>query len=494
MHDSPHHVKIGQKSAQVGFTEWALNTAFYFLDIKKMDVLYVLPNMQPDCSRFSSGRFDKALELSSHLRNMFVDTQNVNHKRAGSTNMYINGSNSRSGLMSIPVSLLILDELDEMNLKNVELAEQRLSGQLERYNLKLSTPTAPECGINQYYEKTTQDHFYFPCPSCNRQIELKFPESIVITAKSELDPEVENSYLICHECKNTLPHEGKHDFIGKGKWASNFHGRTDKGYYINQMYAMHLHPSYIAKKYLASLKDHADEQIFFNSIIGRPHIVADAKITDLQISKCIKDYPSIDFNREGFVTMGVDVGSRALHVEVDGWDTGGKVGNDINSYARPQLLLEKTVPNFEDLDRIMDDMKVNFAVVDCMPEYRKAIEFANRWYGQVKLCRYPVGVNGRNITTSSDEEMVVSVNRTSWLDMSLGRFKNGTIDLPRDVSSEYKKQVIAQVRVPGKDKNGNLTVKYVTPGNLADHFGHARNYAEIALPLGLGLGVNSNIV
>jgi hypothetical protein len=85
------------------------------------------------------------------------------------------------------------------------------------------------------------------------------------------------------------------------------------------------------------------------------------------------------------------------------------------------------------------------------------------------------------------------VDRTSWLDLSLGRFKNGTITLPMDTSIDYKQHIMAQVRIPKKDANGNPIASYETPGNRHDHYGHARNYAEIALQFALGLGISTDI-
>jgi len=492
MHDSKASLNVGQKAAQCGYTEWALNKSFFFIDVKRMDVLYVLPNTRPDAADFSSSRFDKALELSEHLKTLFSDVQNVGHKRAGSSNLFIRGSNSRSGLMSIPVSLLVLDELDEMAQENISIAQERLSGQIERHQLMLSTPTIPDYGINYYYNDTTKEHFFFPCPSCSKLIELRYPENVVICGDDAADPRTKESHLICNECKAVLPHEAKFEFLNKGQWVAEHLGRDARGFYINQLYAMHLHPEVFAKAFLNSLKDPSAEQTLFNAKLGMPHIVAGARITDGMLDQCIGTHSRIDFNRQGIVTMGVDVG-RQLHVEIDQWDLGGASGHDINSYARCRVLNHLELDHFEELDRLMFDMGVHFCVIDSQPERRKALEFANRFPGRVKLCRYPVGVNGRNITISSEEEAIINVDRTSWLDLSLGRFKTGTILLPIDTTIAYKDQVKAQVRIPKKDKDGNPIARYETPGNRHDHYGHARNYAEIALPFALGLGVSSDI-
>ena len=44
MMDSEDQFCVGQKAAQMGFTEVALNRSFYKLDIKKVSVLYILPS------------------------------------------------------------------------------------------------------------------------------------------------------------------------------------------------------------------------------------------------------------------------------------------------------------------------------------------------------------------------------------------------------------------------------------------------------------------
>lgn len=493
MHRAEPELLVGQKSAQVGYTEFALNKAFHYLDVKKMDVLYVLPNTRPDAADFSSGRFDKALELSEHLKAMFSDTQNVGHKRSGSTNLYIRGSNSRSGLMSIPVSLLVLDELDEMDEKNIPLALKRLSGQIERQTLMISTPTIHDFGINFYFNQTTQESFFFRCPSCSRMITLTH-DNLVVIGETVHDPRLHESHIRCGECKAKLPHEGKRMMFQKHEWVPKYRDRKDRGFHVNQLYATHLPAEVVAKDFLAGTKDIAAEQTYWNADMGMPHIPDGSQITEEMFNKCISGaYRKLDFNRQGLVTMGVDVGQKRNHFEIDDWAVDGRSGYDVNSYAHCRVLCEGTVREFEELDELMFSFAVHFCVVDCQPEWRKALEFANRFPGRVKLCRYPVGVNGRNLSQAAEEEHLVNVNRTAWLDMSLGRFKYGTIELPSNVSQEYKEHILAQVRVVSKDNDGNNVAKYVTPGNRHDHFGHARNYAEIALPFAGGLGTTQDI-
>jgi hypothetical protein len=493
-HDDESEEICVQKAAQLAWTEWALNRSFYNIDIKGNSVLYILPAANPDARDFSTSRFDPALELSPHLTLMFDDVKNIHHKRSGSANLFIRGSRVKSQLKSVPVSLIVLDELEEMVQKNIALVTERTSGQLEKQLLKLSTPTVARVGINLAYDASTQDHFFFKCPHCSKYTELVFPQCLVITAEHYADPKVQDSHLRCKECQHSLNHQTKVEWLATGKWVSSNTNRMVKGYHINQMYSMTVEPWKLATAYLKGLTNTVDEQEFFNSKLGLPHEVDGARIKDANIINCTGTYTETFSAGSGqLITMGVDVGS-LLDVWIDRWHVDTRYPSiDINLISKPQTIFEGTVKNFCDLDPLMLDYNVCGAVVDANPEKRAALEFANRWYGKVKLCYYVTGMaNSKQIREHEAETHGVSVDRTSWMDLALGRFHRQSIVLPRDLSQRAQQHLKTPVRVTKKDLSGNTVAKYVTGENDADHLAHARTYSEIALPLALKIGSAHN--
>lgn len=498
MHDSRAESNVGQKAAQMGYTETMLNLTFYNIDILRRDCLYVLPAKTPDATDFSAARFAPALELSDYLSRLFSDVQNVGHKRAGAVNLYIRGSRSRGGLKSVPVGFLVLDEVDEMDQDNIPLAAERQSGQVNKQDWKISTPTFDGMGINKYFQESTQEHFFFKCPCCSKHIELLFPESIVITGTEPNEQSLANTHLICTECKGVLPHDQKVSFLGQGKWVPTKSNTDIRGFYINQLYSPAVKPSNVANLYLKALVDQAAEQEFYNSKLGQTHTVEGARITDELIMACIgshKQYYEGYRQTSRIVTMGVDVG-RWLHFEIDEWLIPENAAfNDINTYAKPRILRYGKVASFAELDTLMHEFGVHFSVIDANPDRRLAYAFVQRFYGRAKMCFYSSGVSGRHTIPSAEVDQAVNVDRTSWLDCSLGRYHRGTngIILPIDIDLEYKEHLKAQIRLYLKDKDGNPMGKYMTPDNLQDHYAHARNYAEIALPFAIGVGVTSSI-
>lgn len=496
MHDSEAMLNVGQKAAQMGYTETVLNVSFYNIDVKGVDCLYVLPAKTPDASDFSASRFDPALELSPHLSRIFSDVKNIGHKRAGSTNLYIRGSKSRSGLKSVPVGLLVLDELDEMAQENIPLALERTSGQMEKNIWMISTATIDNYGISRYFNESSQNHFFFKCPSCSRMTELVFPDSIVITGESIEDSEkLKNSHLICKECKNTIHHETKHEWLAKSEWVEGFSNPDSAGWHINQMYSSTIKPYDFALSYIKSLTNKADEQEFWNSKCGLPHAVEGSRVTDDQINECRGDYlRNNSIAQSPVITMGVDVGGW-LHYYIDEWflPQFPTPGIDLNTQSKCRTLTYGKVRDFEQLDNLMMNWGITFCVIDAQPERRKSIEFANRFYGRVRVCWYPNGIAGKTLHLN-DEEQSVSVDRTSWLDISLGRFRRGKpwFSIPQDIDQEYRTHMKALVRVYEKDQNDNPVGRYVK-GADDDHYAHARNYSEIALPLAASLATPHDI-
>jgi len=493
MHDSTAEFNVGQKAAQMGFTETVLNVTFFYIDVHGVDCLYVLPAKTPDASDFSAARFDPAIDLSEHLQQIFSDVKNVGHKRAGNTNLYIRGSKSRSGLKSVPVGVLVLDEKDEMKQENIPLARERQSGYDMAITWEISTPTVDDMGINETFKKSSQNEYFFKCPSCSRQINLEFPRNMVICGEHHEDPEAEKSHIICHRCKKKLEHEQKRYFLQNGVWVPKCTNQPYEGFGISQMYSSSFkaHPGKFIKSYFLAQTNPADEQEFHNSKLGKPHIVEGARVTDKELKNCIGEHLSYEAYDRGLVTMGVDVGNW-LHYEINRWIIPEHVGPNINTYARCQVIRAGKCRDFEELDLLMENFHVHHAVVDQQPERRKATEFAQRWWGRVNLCCYGRGISGKQIHIS-EEELQVTVDRTSWLDLSLGRFRAKSISLPRDLSNEYKDHVKAPVRIYEKDSDGNLVGRYVKGENAHDHHAHARNYSEIALPLAVSTGVSQDM-
>lgn len=492
MHDDPAEEVVGQKGAQVGFTEWAMNTTFYSIDVLNVDVLYVLPT-NDDALDFTSGRFDPALENSQALKTLFSDVHNAKHKRAGQNSLYIRGSRSRSKLKSIPCEVLIFDEVDEMVQDNIPLALYRSSGQLKQKVLFISTPTIEDEGINKRFKLSDQRYFFFRCPCCNKLITFIYPDSLIITADELTDPKINDSHYICTECKGTLHHNDKINFLAKGKYVPTHKNRDVHGYTISQMFSSAIggRPAELAKLTIKAETSPTEATELYNSKLGITYEAKGARLTETDINSCIGDYVK-GTGSHHVVTMGIDVGT-FFHYEIDEWILPNRrtPGFDVNDDVTCRLLAEGNCKDTIELINLFREYRVMAGVIDKYPEQRVSRQFATHFRGRILMCIYGRGFFGKQVQLGVEDELTITVDRTSWMDLSLGRIRHKTISLPRDISREYRNHLRAPVRLYEKDANGHPVGRYVSKGT--DHLAHARTYSEIALPQAFSFGRSQNI-
>ena len=155
-------------------------------------------------SKFSKGRFSTALSLSPYIKSIFTNLNSIDLKQAGQNTLYITGSRGNNNLKNVPVSELILDEVDEMEQSQVWLALERLSGQLRKCVWGISTPTVPEHGIHKLYKGSTQEHFVFTCPHCGKWTEFVWPDCVEVVGEHATDVRCSESFLKCKECQYPL--------------------------------------------------------------------------------------------------------------------------------------------------------------------------------------------------------------------------------------------------------------------------------------------------
>jgi len=504
LHDSEAYMNVVLKAAQMGFTEVAINRAFFTLDRERKSVLYCLPTTL-NASDFSKSRFGNALQYSDYIKGIFADTNSIALKIThGGASLYIRGTRGTSNLKSIPVADLILDEVDEMSDQAVYMALERLSGQpewSEKSVFALSTPSLPNFGIHKLYINTTQEHFYFPCPSCSRWIELTWPDSFELIGETLNDQRVHDSYVKCPECSAKIDHATKHEYIAKGEWKkTNLNGDPDsRGFYINQLYSSTVTPGEMAQGFLRGYGDEAATQEFHNSKLGMPYLGESAQITDDELAKCVRshsleDQRPVDASR--LITMGVDSGGWS-YIEITEWFF-DELTNDLNSSAIAKVLWqgrfhEEAEGGWTVLDNLMREWQINACVIDADPNTLEARRFARRFPGYVTLCRYRSGVKGKELSIVDDDTFapIVTVDRTNWMDASLGRFHSSRIMLPRDISKEYLEHIKSPARKYERDKFDNPVATYIKTG--ADHYSHARTYSEIALPFAASFVAHKDI-
>jgi len=507
MHNSKAPVNYSMKGAQLGITEVLINLAFYTIDMLRKDVLYVLPTTK-NASDFSKSRFNTALRLSPYLSRIFTDTNAIEIKQAGFNTLYIRGSRGESNLRSIPVGVLLMDEVDVMSQRAVELAKTRLDGQVDKTIWGISTPTIPNFGIHKLFQDSTQERFCFKCPCCSRRTRLVWPDCVEIIGEGVHDQRCHESFLKCKECGGKLEQAAKPEWLGKAQWeVSNQNGNPDiRGFAISQLYSYTVTPGELVMDHFRGFGNESANVEFHNSKIGQPYIGDGAKIVDEDIDACLANHTHDDprpVNAERIITMGVDQG-KWNYVEVAEWFF-DRYDVDLNVAATCKVLFTRKFheEDWNILDEIMREWQIQACVIDADPQIMEARRFARRFPGFVTLCRFRRGVTSKEISISDDKDYapIATVDRTNWFSAGLGRFrKPRRIQLPRDISYEYREHIKSPVRTyvksgtvdeKRKSQGDDLVAKYIPTG--PDHYALARVYNEIALPFAASFKTHEDI-
>lgn len=471
---------IGKKAAQMGMTNACLARAMFTIDVRGNDVLYLLPK-QTDARDFSKSKFDSLLENSDHLGSLFNNVKNIGHKQAGSKNLYIRGTRSRSALKTISVGLIVFDEFDEMIQANVKLASHRSAGyqQEDLQNIKISTPTLPKKGISVEFESTNKQFYTFRCPNCSRLTELIWPECLEV----DDTPETARLFTTCHHLLNTESPRSKMIWLNEqtANWEPTAKSEIN-GYHINSFYSIARPLPDIAKHVIDARTDEIANSEMHNSILGKEYIQKGGQVTEEEVASCRGSHrnesPSLSSK---LVTMGVDVGHKVLYYHIDEWLLPPVVSNQINSEAICRTLAIGVAPDFQHLKSLLYSYQVQHTCVDVDPAFREAVDFCERLGDRANLIRFTNGLRGTQV--HNEDELVLQVNRTIWLDLSQGRYHRKTIILPNDLPKRYPIHISNLIRQQ-YIVDDNVKSKYTSQTN-EDHWAFARVYSEIALPLAL---------
>lgn len=473
-----------KKSSQMGLSVAAMVKALHLVCELSEDVAYVLPNGNL-VSDFSKGRLQPLLDLSPELRDIWGEA-NVGFRQCSRNHasMYIRGSNSQSGLVSIPLGHAICDELDRCAPHTLSLLEERFSARDDFYLMALSTPTLPDHGVDKLFKLGTQEQFTFKCPSCSRHISLRWPESIEICGEHYADDACALSRLRCHECDGTLPEQSKSQWLSKAIWQPSVNVQGHRSFLINGLYSPGLTAERIVRKYLKGELSESARVEFTNQTLAECYISEGSKITPELLGSAKRGYSKMDARPQDSskcIVMGVDVGMY-LDVVIAEYTYDRDPGYEPHLNSTCRILYEARVPSndWHGLDILMREWQVHFACLDIQPETQAVKSFCRRFHGFAAGVQYRKGTAGNEIKSVEDENgtPTLTVDRTSFMDLALGRFHSGKILLPKDVSATFEEHLQSNTRTYELDEYGNPQAVYVA--NRDDHFCHALTLAEVA--------------
>jgi len=478
--ESPYVVVM--KGAQMGLSEWAINVALHTADTGRAGrgtSLYVQPGGE-NVGDFVQARVNPAIDQSPYLAGRVRlsgstrDPDKVGLRRVGPGYTYWRTAGSRSGLKSVPVDTLVLDEYDEMPEGTLALARHRLDSSTAPLVRVLSTPTYPGAGIDPEYLAGDQRRYFLCCPECGTWQPLDWEKNVL---------QRDAGYLrVCVRCRESLETLIAAAWVEEslGQWrATNPDGRHHS-YHLGQLYRPAADLDAIAAVLTSSNETTAREA--WNQHLGLPYAPRGGQLSLEELQRrCLAPFTFADVAGVQGCWMGVDVGAR-LHVWIE-W-----ASDRWTPEPERYLVGALEVDGFDDLDLLMRRFGVEGCVVDAHPELHAAQRFQHRWAGRVYLADYvkdrlpPLYIHGNE--PDIKRRYRVQVDRTAAMDAVAADVREGNITFPADAASVpgLFAHLQAPVRQLRPDANGNPRGVY-DEGARPDHFYHAAVYADLALLL-----------
>ncbi len=459
---------VFEKAAQMGLSTLTLLNAFHGAKYKAYPhgVLYLLPS-KTDVTEFSKSKAQGIIDANPAISSWITETDAANIKKIGSAWLYFRGMQSRVGLKTISVDLVIFDEIEEVeDWSLVALAEERMSHVENPTTHRLSVPSIPEYGIDSYFagntdvgiEPSDQRFWHLKCPHCGEWtcLEDEFPECIV-----EVSARDQKAIRVCKKCRSELD-------PSIGQWVAKKADARIRGYHFSQLFSHFVNPW----KILDQFNKKRELTTLFNDKLGIPYVEAEARLEVQEVLSLCGSLPQLAAF-EGPCSMGVDQPKEEggkFHVVIS-YKQEGQACNVI------RVCIRNTWNELSDLMRIFN---VSRCVVDALPDQAKARDFAKAHNGQVFLCFYSEHQKGAS--KWNEDDLTVMVDRTETLNGSTRLVHERSMSLPRkdDDLILFAKQCHNMARKREEDKDTG-SVRHVWVKTGPDHYRHAFNYATIAL-------------
>lgn len=441
-----------EKAAQMGVSVWAILDSLHGMKFGRYPrgILYLFPSRN-FVTEFSKTKLQNIIDENG-FGDWFTETDSVNVKRVGSSSLFMRGMRSRTELKSVTVDKLVMDEIEEIeNILLIDLVMERLSHIENPVVHRLSVPSLPEYGIDAFFQKTDQRHWLLKCPRCNEYtcLEDTFPDCLL-----EVGDRIIRACVKCHSELDP----------SSGTWVAKYPSITDKrGYHISQLFSKYVSPASLLEIYRSG----KNLTTFYNDKLGLPYVEAANRLSIQEVLDLC--------GNEGIVES--DGGPCFL-----GCDQGGLLYVTIakrHPQKSAQVVYLGIHKEFEELDRLMKRFNVVRAVIDAMPEIRKARELAERYPGRVFLSYY--NDHQRGSYRWDEKRMVVTSNRTESMDASHSEVLNQNIILPRE--SEIVRTFASHCHNTAKrleidEETGSQRYVYIKLGD--DHFRHSLNYCTMS--------------
>jgi hypothetical protein len=488
------------KAAQTGLSEifarYMLATA---CTIENWTALWTFPSSS-DAERFTKARIDPIINNSPAIKTCLSrDVNSVELKQFNANSfIYVRGTLSDTGALSVPVDILCHDELDRSDMDNIAAYVSRLQHKEHKLRRLFSTPTLKGRGIDLMCQTATRKRQVWKCSNCNHTWlpdyfqDVKIPgyeDDLKLITKVNL-PTIKwrHAKLLCPKCGREPSSDLKYR-----EWVvenPNSH-YEEVAYYVSPFCA----PTFITPSYLVKVStEYGKTSEFMNQSLGLTAENDDEVLTEADVKTAIAQ---ANLSSNDLHYMGFDMGL-ICHVAI------GRMASDgtLLVVHTEKVHYTKFIERRQELIRLY---RVVLSVHDMFPYtdlITKVTDNDPNAYGAV----YVTKATSESYVLKKQEEdteegklnvRAVHINRDISFDELMYEFKANRV---RIQSSKEDLDLVTHLtdmkRVQSFDKTGGIRMRWEKSSQAVDHYHHALLYLYTAIKMrGVAAGwVNAGAV
>ena len=476
-----------KKSVQCGISEFGICENMYDAE-RGLALFTVLPN-ENNVKGYIQLRINSLVDgsdnASPYYSSLIGNTDQVHLKLFGKGRLKTVASNAKANFKEYPADKYIIEELDECDQDNIQLAEGRISNSKYKIRRIFSNPSVCDYGIDEVYQKGTQEKWFVKCTHCNewqnpdwfdnfvaqtgdetyevRDIQDTHPNEIhtklgLIHFKSPDNPQP-----MCIKCGRPIAARGP------GEYVAEHPDRNWRTFEISKLVSPQNTYFELMSFWFEACGDYSRLQWFYNEVLGLAFTQPGARLSDEMMDACITGY-SCQGAQGHPVIAGMDVGSRNRIIIADARECQDK----------PRII-HASLCSFADAEFFMNHYNIDFLVVDALPETQKAKELRDKFPGRVWLCYYSETQKEPKLTESGPDGEVycrIDVARTESLDASHATILRREIEFPAAASALAEGLFYTEMKGTTRIFNEDKGRFEWTKGQ--DHFRHSYNYMTLA--------------
>lgn len=478
IYKDPAKNRVLMKSTQSGITEYLIVLVIEKTKFQKRNVFYVMPTDKIK-NQFVNTRFDQSVQYTPLYRGVFKEANynNMSVKQVGDASIFFAVSNSRSNFISFPADDLIIDEEDECNSENLEMAPERLAFSKDPQEVRVANPTYPDFGIDFHWQKSDKKHWFVNCHCGHKFVPDFFKHVLVQESDDEYtildrgyDPFKEHdARLICDKC-----HKPTNRYSG-GEWVPETKSYIS-GRQLNQLFSSRKPIRKIINQFNEALTNEIKMQRFYNGTLGLPYLGSGAQITDEMINDCIQDY-MLPSKCKNTCVIGIDVGKRLHTVIFRLISAYGQCKMQLVYAGELRFSVTKNSIDISELTDLHKRFNIKAGIIDARPESRLSRMICQN-FPKIWRCDY-LSDNPKDQVDIPNK--IFKTDRTASMDGVKEQMILTNIMFPKNINrvAEFRDHLKAPIRV-FEEREGTNGKWCWREGNKADHYFHAVNYANIA--------------